>query len=367
MLDTFDARLIDRALEEDPDYADVFEDFTYYCNTSSSASRTDTSFMSFVTGKVADNSEPFFRYCRRAMRESTFFPVVKDAGMTMQVYAAPNGVFSEEQLGLVDNLCSQDSYISHISSKTSFIKIMLSMVGYRYLPMTMQPFLLKEYVDSFNGLQRIEGYFARSSKRNTDFIAKLRKDGVTIDSTRRFFKMILLNGAHLPVQMNRYMEETDQTDKYEQILGCFAMLEELFSQLKEKGVYDKATVIVFGDHGINDEYETGDWRSGICNPAMLVKYPGERGPMRTSNAPTALLDLRATALYGAGLDYAAMGTPAHKWEDVEERERRLLTYTWEMINSDTDYLSDMTEYIVPADATDLDAYVPSGRVFKKPE
>lgn len=357
MLDTFDTRLMDQALEEDPDYADVFEDFTYYRNTSSSTMLTDTSYTSFVTGQVADNTEPFFIYCRRAMRESRFFATMKDAGLRVQVYGAPYGVYGEEQIGQVDNLRVRDS---EIKSYTGFVKEMLCMIGYRYLPTAMQPFLLRDYVNGFASLQRFKGLgYQESSGNNLRFLEKMRADGVTVDADKRFFKLYNLHGAHKPTQFNRYMEPAENVPQYEELLGCFAMLDEWFVQMKEAGVYDKATIIVMGDHGIND-----DWRRGICNPAMMVKYPGETGPMRTSMAPTTLLDMRATALYGAGIPYDELGTPAHLWEGTAQRERTLRQYIYDVPYSFGFYLNDMTEYIVPEDATDLDAYVPSGRVFK---
>jgi len=40
MLDTFDNRMLEQAAAQDPDYADVFRDFTFYENTSSSYGKT---------------------------------------------------------------------------------------------------------------------------------------------------------------------------------------------------------------------------------------------------------------------------------------------------------------------------------------
>lgn len=360
MVDTFDTRLMDQALIDDPDYADVFEDFTYYRNTSSSTMLTATSFMSFMTGEVCRNEEPYYIYCRRVMRDNPFFMKMKDNGMTIQIYAAQSGVFSEEQLDDVDNLSVRESYVN---DHKAFVKEMLCMVGYRYMPTMMQPFLLRDYVRSFMKLQQMQGDGANESvATNTVFIENLRKEGVTRDDSRRFFKFQAINGAHKPTQMNRFMQEdtSGQVSQYEQLMGCFAMIDELFKGLKEQGVYDAATIIVMGDHGIND-----DWRKGICNPAMLVKYPGEKGPMRTSMAPVCLLDMRATALYGAGIDAKDLGTPVHEWEGTQQRERQFLQYVYDVPSSYKFYLEDITEYIVPQDATDLDAYVPSGRVFYK--
>jgi len=117
-------------------------------------------------------------------------------------------------------------------------------------------------------------------------------------------------------------------------------------------------VIVMGDHGMGT----------IANPAFLVKYPGETGEvMRRSDAPVELLDLRATCAYGAGIDPTPFGTPAHEWEGVTDRERRLIDYEFRQPSGFNFYLNDMTEYIVPQDAADLEAYVPSGNVYKMPQ
>jgi len=359
MLDTFDTRLMDQALAEDPDYADVFEDFTYYRNNSASMTRTESSFVSFMTGQVCYNEEPFLMYCRRAFRESRFFPIMKDAGMTVNVYGAPPSLFSVEQLSQVDNLRTRDA---HISDPVQFINEMCFMISYRYLPTMMQPFMLESYIERFAVLQEMEEENLRESTDDPlTFVRAFRENGVTIDSERRFYKLFALRGAHYFYEMNRYMERAE-SDGYEQLLGCFALLKQLFAQLEEEGAWDKATVIVFGDHGFNP-----DAQLPCCNSALLVKYPGEKGPMRISNAPVELLDMRATALYGAGLDYAQVGTPVHEWEGVQNRDRRSLSYYYSVPSSYDHYLNRLLEYIVPQDATDLSAYERSGRVFSRPQ
>lgn len=357
MLDSLDVRFVDRALQEDPDYAAVFEDFTYYRNTASNYSRTDTSFSNFMTGAFCYNEEPFLLHCRRAFEESRFFPVMKDAGMTLHVYGAPGGMFSTEQMQQVSNLKERKS---QISDPVAFAKEMIYMVSYRYLPLALQPFMLRDWVENFAQLQQMENENLRqATDNNIAFVNKFHEEGVTLDSGHRFYKLFVLHGAHQPAEMNRFMEKQKST-QYEQALGCFALLSELFGELKEKGIYDKATILVFGDHGIND-----DTLQGLGSPALLVKYPGESGPMRTSMAPTMLIDMRATALYGAGISHEAFGTPVHEWEGVENRERYFLTYKYDPPNSYEYYLNWVYEYAVPADATDLAGYAPTGRIFKQ--
>lgn len=359
MLDTFDARLMERALENDPERTDVFDGFTYYRNASSSYSLTETSFVSFLTGALCRNEDPYFVYCRKAFAESGFFPRLLDAGMTVQVYAAPERVFSEAEMKQVSNLAVRRA---HVRSQAAFAKDMLCMVGYRYAPTAMQPFLIRDYLHAFSQHQAFEeGLSPESSDKNLTFYRRLTQEGVHVSGEGRYFKFYLMQGAHDPVEMNRDLEPVSGSqDRYEQLLGCFAMLGELFDQLRAADAYEQATIIVMGDHGIN----SGD--HGICSPAVLVRYPGESGPLRTSDAPVTLLDMRATALYGAGLAYEELGTPMHQWEGVTQRDRRFMDYDYETPYSYKTYLNDITEFIVPEDAQDLEAYKMSGQEYKKP-
>lgn len=362
MVDTWDVRLFNRMLEEEPEYTETFRDFTYYRNASSSYPFSDPSFASFMTGINCYNEEPFYPYTRRAFRSSQFFPELIQNGLTVQVFGAPTGIFSSEQLPQVANLRYRES---SVLSYSSFINTMMRMVGYRYAPQAIQPFLLKDYIAAFAECQYYPND-AESEALVDDFryIQRFRELGVTVDNSRRFFKYQGLLGAHNPRTMNRYGEKVpyNSVDRYEQSLGCTLLLREVFESLKEKGVYDPATIIVMADHGINN-----DERNGICSPALLVKYPHESGfdQMRISDAPVELLDMRATALFGAGLDHEAFGSPVQAWEGIENRERYLMTFAYSEPSGYDFWLGDLTEHAVPADASDLNSYIPTGRVFQK--
>ena len=133
---------------------------------------------------------------------------------------------------------------------------------------------------------------------------------------------------------------------------------EYLKMLKEKGTYDTSTIIILADHGINTEH--------VCSsPTMLVKYPNQRsdGEITISDAPTSILDLRATVMYGAGLDYDSFGTPVHDWESVESRERFYYSYNYMRPTGYAFYLDTITEYAIPDDATDLNSYTATGNVY----
>lgn len=354
MMDTLDTRLFDRVLEEDAEYLKELDGFTYYRNASSSFRKTDPSFISMLTGYVCRNERPFFDDAAKAFEEGRFLPDLKKGGLTVNIYAGPSGLFTSETMTQVDNMANNKPTVS---SWQTFSKVMLRMVGYRYAPSVLQPFLFSEYAEAFEQCRNETNDGPRNTYASDAALRRhFRSKGITIDNARRFFKFYAMQGSHTPYNLNRNGDsvESGSVDIYEQTLGSITVLSEILSTLKESDVYDNSTIIILADHG-------DGW---ICNPTFLVKYPHERSTeIIISDAPVQLLDMRATALYGAGLPYEEHGVPVHMWEGTTERERTFYAYNWAKPDGFDFYLNELTEYAVPSDATDLDAYVATGNLY----
>lgn len=356
MVDTLDTRLFDRVLEENPEYLKEFDGFTYYRNASSCYRKTDPSFVSILTGYLCRNENPFFTDVTKAFEESSFLPTLKQNGFDVNIYGGPSGLFNQETMKQVDNLLIKQPYIA---SWQGFAKTMLQMVAYRYAPNVLQPFVFGEYTDEFEQYKEVpDGLPASTYANDSRYRSSFREQGITIDNERRFFKFYAMQGSHTPYNMDRNGEtvEAGSVDIYEKTLGSFSILDEMLAGLKESGVYDNATIIVLADHG-------DGW---ICNPTLLVKYPqSDNEGIIKSEAPVELLDVRATVLYGAGLQYETFGTPVHMWEGVTDRQRIFYAYDWVKPEGFDFYLSKLTEYAVPADATNLEEYVSTGNYYSK--
>lgn len=101
-------------------------------------------------------------------------------------------------------------------------------------------------------------------------------------------------GVHVPVCFGRHGEERRASDG-----GSAALFEDatafIFEQiggfldaLREKGVYDSATIVIAADHGVNLRRE-GVRSNGVPErafPMLMVKAAGARGAFASSSAPT---------------------------------------------------------------------------------
>ncbi len=357
MMDTMDTRLFSRIQKEDPDKVAFLNDFVYYDNTASVYRKTDPSIVSTLTGAICKNEEPFYTYCDKAFENNAFFRTLQENGYTINIYGGPQSVFPSSVMEQVENLRSvmQEEEVYKNTNIIAFIKLYIRMVGYRCLPSICQPVMYDNYYEAFSDM--CSGNY--TGENDVKMLTRMREDGgYTIDNSRSFFKFYMMRGAHVPYAVDRdgNTVTADTYDQYEQCLGSFTILNQFIDELKDKGVYSKTTIIVMADHG----------DGMICNPILLVKYPHEESDtLKVSHAPVSLLDIRATILYGLGLEYEEFGTPVHAWEGVEGRERIFYAYDWMRPTDGNFYLNTLTEYIVPTDAKDLDNYLKTGNTYSK--
>jgi len=103
-------------------------------------------------------------------------------------------------------------------------------------------------------------------------------------------------------------------DKYDgEVAAADAVMEKLFSALRERGLYDRSTIVLLSDHGEGlgdhgeDEHGILLYRESLQVP-LLVKLPGQRLAGATVSTPVELTDVAPTLYQVAGVD-APEGLP----------------------------------------------------------
>ncbi|HEX6883041.1 MAG TPA: sulfatase [Planctomycetota bacterium] len=90
----------------------------------------------------------------------------------------------------------------------------------------------------------------------------------------------------------------------ETLLKVDAFLGQLFAELRTRGLYDEAVIVVTGDHGEffgPEVYGHGVMREAVLHVPLLVKLPGNRHGGRSVSEPVALVDVYPTLLELAGV------------------------------------------------------------------
>jgi hypothetical protein len=217
---------------------------------------------------------------------------------------------------------------------------------FRHAPHALRPTI---YNDQAWRLQTIFGPGDTRARRhfpvNGAAVLQEFTDRLTTSVELPVYKFLHVGIPHRPVSMTEnceYFEGLRPTrENYKAQTRCAVRrIVALLDRLKEVGVYDGALIVIASDHGIgyapkefvNDRHTPAGALSTLAGKSkalLIVKAPGSRGPVRVSNAPTAISDIAATVLDAAGIPSTLPGEPALKLAESGQRVRWFGMYDWE--------------------------------------
>ncbi len=315
-LDQMSPLIFEQVVELDPEVADIFKDFTYYDNMSSSYSFTFPSMCFLLTGEHFDTTVPTAEYVYNAWHSEgceNFYDMLHDAGYTSRVYVESNyaALTAENMIGKIDNVVEAGSLVV----RWELLKDAIAMSFYRYFP-TMAK---NDFCVSTGQIIDVAEYRGVGKVRiNYDFYPAVRDEGLQATQEENNFVWHHLQGAHFPFTVDYDGEllwpavEENSENRLNQLHGYMVALREYFDQLKQLGVYDDATIIISADHGYFECFQA----------AFLIKTPGQEfEQMQVNSAQVAQEDILPTILWAAGLDYSDYGTTVFDWEEGQNRVR----------------------------------------------
>lgn len=155
----------------------------------------------------------------------------------------------------------------------------------------------------------------------------------------------------------------------------------VLERMKTLGIYDSATIVLMADHGawvppldIGNQAEMsganramGPLEMAMAVPVFGIKTPAARGPIKTLEAPSWIVDTPATVAAAAGIEQDFGGENALTLSASARRERRFHVYQYDRKEWQSNYLSPIQEFIVDGEVTDFDAwklgkrYLPGGK------
>lgn len=348
ILDAVDARAMNALMEDNPDYQDIFTDFTYYRNTMGVYPATRNSVPYILSGEWFENEVEFREYEARAYADSPLLSDLEQKGWQI-------GLYEQELLANDEGKKRFENVIPGkrgVGSKLMMIKWQLQLTGFRYAPYCLKPYMFV----NLNHLNRIkippEGETVYSST-NKSFYDRMQSAEIDL-TDRKCFRFIHIAGGHPPFNLNENVEEIAAEDgSYEDnVKASLTITKAYLDKLKEAGVYDNSVIIVMADHGYSNII--GDYHEQQ-NPIFFVKGMEESHDFSVSEAPISYEDLQEAyvrLLNGAGSDQI------FDWKEGDQRERRFLFYE----GGEEDH---MIEYMQPGHASDADAMYETGNVYDR--
>lgn len=350
LLDRLDGDYISEVIEDDPNYFDFLDGFTYYDNNISQYARTFPSVTSMFTGVQTDYSKPATQYFKYAWGQQNFMELLKRNGYTTKMYSYKNYVYSDisQVQTKIDNI-SKGSI--HYSS-SSIMKQLLKLSGYRYMPHVLKRFF---WIPSqeFNSLKIKEAESELPYVCDDRlFYDNLLEGGLTVQDKRKNFEFIHLDGIHEPLRWDENFERIPvwEGSTLKQTKGSFKIVETFLSKLKELNLYDDATIIILGDHGYS--HDNSKMKESMTT-ALFIKESGQTNtPLAVSNKPLSHDNFRASILKYAGLNYEHFGVP---YSDIEEEDKVIRDFYYRVNGATGRYAVDgiLEKFKIRGDANDF--------------
>ena len=380
VLDTFDTSTMKSLLRTNPDLLDDYTGFTCFTNVTGSMIPTHYAIPALLTGSLPQQGESFSTYVSQRYARGTFLNDLSDAGYSIGLYSDSLGIGEiEGTQAQHDQVIDKTINIHGVSTSTIDVRGTLGALWqialYREMPWGVKP-LFWYYTDQIN--KAMVHYDASNAAEDTVYIMddtrfyeQLQNVSLSVeDNDEEYcgaFRFIHLLGAHYPYSYDETGEfiGVDKSTMTKQAQGSLRIVASYLDMLKERGLYDNATIIVTADHGT--WRLTNDPLASASCPILLVK-PSQDATAAAqcavvSKAPVSHADILATIRTSIGLS----GASAYEGDntvfdfaaaDTDERTRYYYTTTTE-----TRRETGIVEYAITGDAGSISNWELTGVVW----
>lgn len=317
VLDWFDEQILEQIVDEDEDFLDPLEGFTWYKNQTSRYSFTYMSIPYLLTGVE----------WKEGMIESDYVDYAYDNGRFISDISSAMydiGIYSDSQM-IRDKNDEIVNYSNGSVGRCKFwptIEMMSSCSKYETMP-----FVLKNnywYSTSDVNEMRYDGDDYDGD--NEWFYSTMKNRGIKVSSDNlngsfRFYHIWGVHDSNFTADM-----VNGPTDIKDCGRNVFRIVFEYIDMLKESGLYENATFIITADHGQNylDDEDEEDRRKrnirNTSNPILLVKKSGDYVGFGETEKAVSHENFFATVLNSMNIQDSSF---ADSYFDVEDDEKRV--------------------------------------------
>ena len=301
ILDRLDVSYINYIFRTEPDFFEPLTGFTYYGDNLSLYSRTFPAAATIIAGQDGDLSVSNEAFFQTVYGTSPFLKDLKDNGYKVKLYAPAYYAYRSGRslYGIADNMASYTGY--HVTMPLVLSVNLLRLSLYKALPTLFKP-LVAISTQSFDYCVEYDTSSPLAGLDDFGFYQELTDKGLTDGGYENAYNYLHFHGAHDPYVIDENVNEVDEKDGTSngQIKGDFRILYELFDQLKAKGLYEQATIIITGDHPSALSDVKVPTQSRVTS--LFVKEAGRSDePFTTSSAQVSQANLAATIVKSAGI------------------------------------------------------------------
>ncbi|NLN93323.1 MAG: LTA synthase family protein [Candidatus Hydrogenedens sp.] len=309
LLDAFQSDYFNEYLEKNPDYGLKLPGFTYYPDTLATDYYTHRSLPVIMTGQHFKFKDSYQTYLKKAYENHSLPVKFREAGYSVGIYNYFTLAHSMYRPVLFESIA--DNYTTEAEEFTPYYGKEICQLLYTTLFQSV-PHILKKSVYTRKILDS-------SDDLDRDVFRKTLKDQRRLAFSDPRFTFYHLQGLHDPLILDgkRVLDHRENVSQITEILAD--LIGDFIDSLQKLGIYDKSTIMILGDHGL--QWKGGDMRFGAFDsekavtdppldlfakkvralPLLLFKAPGSREKFQLSQRRVSLLDVVPTLLDSAGL------------------------------------------------------------------
>ncbi len=346
VIDAVENKRFLEALDKNPEFKEVFSDFTYYEDAAAMYPFTLNAVPSMLTGVWNENETDFREYVKDSFQKAPLFEYLRGNDYKIGLYNDGEIILPYEFEGWFENQLSTSSkFKDPVSAAVTAVK----MSAVRYAPWDLKCFgynLPQHLIDAkYVSAEPIK-------EENPDFYAAIKDKNPIKLVGDKCARIIHIEGAHVPYQYDKDVNVIEDATYMDNIECTLTICEKYIERLKESGVYDNSVVVILSDHGYDDTVSLD--LISRANPTMMVKGIGDkREEMKISETPVAYEDLTTAFPKLLEGEQTEAVFDSYKYPNG----RRYLKYFFNEEHH-------MEEYIIEGKAYDLDSFKPSGKVFE---
>ena len=199
-----------------------------------------------------------------------------------------------------------------------------------------------------------------------DRFLKTVTENAVVSRDQPVFKLFHLMSSHIPAVVKQDCQYAGHTlpvnreNMSNQSLCALKRVNELFTKLKQLGIYDQTLIVLMSDHGAwiapnitpIQPVEGGLFEyinpivAAMAIPVMAIKLPQTNAPFHSSHSPTTIPDLPATLAALLDLDADFPGENMLEIDENAVRDREYLFYDWRWNDWRAPFMGPMTHLII---------------------
>jgi sulfatase-like protein len=367
VLDGFQSDAFHDILEAERTLIDrQYAGFTFFENHMGAFPTTIVSIPAMLTGSVYRNQEPIKRFTAREFKRASIFRAMRDQGYQVDAVSglAYDRPSATNYYRLPTPYVTYDAYVRFAGWQLADLAL------FRHSPHVLKPWVYNDQS------WRLQTWFGQSIDTTGRRYMPVNGQAFLADYTKRMhvghdrpnYKYLHVGIPHWPVSVNADCEyigaRSLRRPNYTGQARCgISRVGAFLDKLRQLGLYDSSLIVISSDHGValppegfkGDRDVFGGPLSELAGSALallIVKPPRATGPVRTSEAPSAITDIPATIVDTLGLKNPFPGTSALKLDEHAPRPRQFAVYLWSSTEWQAEFFPYLDVFTVDGSATD---------------